>query len=103
MRPFTLAPNKERWITVQWEQSVNTDFNANLRIVAHEQANLLLKLATTLSNLHVSVHSLNARDVEDGSAVVMMTVAVNSVEHLQYIIQKLRAVPGVDDVQRTGM
>lgn len=97
------APNKERWITVRWEQSVNTDFNANLRIVAHEQANLLLKLATTLSNLHVAVHSLNARDVEDGSAVVMMTVAVNSVEHLQYIIQKLRAVPGVDDVQRTGM
>ncbi|MBQ5887161.1 MAG: bifunctional (p)ppGpp synthetase/guanosine-3',5'-bis(diphosphate) 3'-pyrophosphohydrolase, partial [Clostridia bacterium] len=97
------APNKERWITVQWEQSVNTDFNANLRIVAHEQSNLLLKLATTLSNLHVAVHSLNARDVEDGSAVVMMTVAVNSVEHLQYIIQKLRAVPGVNDVQRTGM
>ncbi len=97
------APNKERWITVQWEQAVNTEFNANLRIVAHDQVNLLLKLATTLSNLHIPVHSLNARDVEDGGAVVSMTVAVNSVDHLQYIIQKLRAVPGVDDVQRTGM
>ena len=97
------APNKERWISVQWEQAVNTEFNANLRIVAHDQVNLLLKLATTLSNLHVAVHSLNARDVEDGSAVVTMTVAVNSVEHLQYIMQKLRAVPGVDDVQRTGL
>lgn len=97
------APNKERWIAVQWEQAVNTEFNANLRIIAHDQLNLLLKLATTLSNLHVPMHSLNARDVEDGSAVVSMTVAVNSVDHLQYIIQKLRAVPGVDDVQRTGM
>ena len=97
------APNKERWIAVQWEQAVNTEFNANLRIVAHDQVNLLLKLATTLSNLHVAVHSLNARDVDGGGAVVSMTVAVNSVEHLQYIMQKLRAVPGVDDVQRTGM
>ena len=97
------SENKERWVAVQWEQSVNTEFNANLRIVANDQMNLLLKLATTLSNLHVSVHSVNARDQESGGAVVTMTIAVNSVEHLQYVIQKLRAIPGVDDVQRTGM
>ena len=102
-RDMDNAPNKERWITVQWEQAVNTEFNANLRIVAHDQVNLLLKLATTLSNLHIAVHSLNARDTESGGAVVSMTVAVNSVEHLQYVMQKLRAVPGVDEVQRTGM
>ena len=81
---------------------MNTEFNANLRIQAHDSVNLLLKIATTLSNLHIPVHSINARDQESG-AVLTMTVAVNSVEHLQYVIQKLRAVPGVDDVQRTGM
>jgi GTP pyrophosphokinase len=97
------APNKERWISVEWEQSVNTEFNANLRIEANDQVNLLLKLATTLANLHITVHSLNARDLENGGAVVSMTVAVNSVEHLQYVMQKLRAVPGVEDVQRTGI
>ena len=96
------ASNKERWVSVQWEQSLNTEFNANLHIIAHDQVNLLLKLATTLSNLHVPVHSINARDQENG-AIVSMTIAVNSVEHLQYVIQKLRAVPGVDEVQRTGM
>lgn len=96
------APNKERWINVQWEHSVNTEFNANLRIQATEQANLLLKIATTLSNLHVPVHSINARDQEVG-AVVTMTIAVNSVEHLNYVIQKLSVIPGVDEVQRTGM
>lgn len=96
------CPNKERWIAVQWEQSQTTEFNANLRITATDSVNLLLKIATTLSNLHVPVHSINARDQEIG-AVVSMTIAVGSVEHLQYIIQKLCAIPGVDDVQRTGM
>lgn len=96
------AANKERWVNVQWEQSVDTQFNANLRIIAHDQVNLLLKIATTLSNLHVPVHSINARDQENG-AVVTMTVAVNSVDHLEYVIGKLRAVPGVDDVQRTSV
>ena len=96
------APNKERWIAVNWEQAVNTEFNANLRIQATEQVNLLLKIATTLSNLHIPVHSINARDHEVG-AVVTMTIAVNSVEHLNYVMQKLSAIPGVDDVQRTGI
>ena len=99
---IALCDNKDRWVTVHWEQTVDTEFNANLRIIAHDQVNLLLKIATTLSNLHIPVHSINARDQENG-AVLAMTVAVNSVEHLQYVIQKLRAVPGVDDVQRTGI
>ena len=96
------CPNKERWITVHWEQSQTTEFNANLRIVANDSVNLLLKIATTLSNLHIPVHSINARDQEMG-ALVSITIAVGSVEHLQYVIGKLRAIPGVDDVQRTGM
>ena len=95
-------PNKDRWITVQWEQSQSTEFNANLRIVATDSVNLLLKIATTLSNLHIPVHSINARDQEVG-ALVSITIAVGSVEHLQNVIGKLRAIPGVDDVQRTGM
>lgn len=95
-------PNKDRWIAVHWEQSQSTEFNANLRIVATDSVNLLLKIATTLSNLHIPVHSINARDQEIG-ALVSITIAVGSVEHLQYVIGKLRAIPGVDDVQRTGM
>lgn len=95
-------PNRDRWIAVHWEQSQTTEFNANLRIVATDSVNLLLKIATTLSNLHIPVHSINARDQEIG-ALVSITIAVGSVEHLQYVIGKLRAIPGVDDVQRTGM
>ena len=95
-------PNRARWIAVHWEQSQTTEFNANLRIVATDSVNLLLKIATTLANLHIPVHSINARDQENG-AVVSITIAVGSVEHLQYVIGKLRAIPGVDDVHRTGM
>ncbi|MBQ8684368.1 MAG: bifunctional (p)ppGpp synthetase/guanosine-3',5'-bis(diphosphate) 3'-pyrophosphohydrolase [Clostridia bacterium] len=96
------APNRERWVTVHWEQDVDTAFHANLYIVAHDGVNLLLKLTTLLAGLHIPVHSINARDVHDG-AVVNITVSVNSVEHLQFVMQKLRAIDGVDEVQRTGL
>jgi len=100
-RNLSEAPNRERWVSVHWEQSINTEFHANLRIVAHDGNNLLLKLTTVLASMHVPMHSVNARDQEAG-AVVSMTISVNSVEHLQMVINKLCAVDGVDAVQRTG-
>ena len=96
------APNRERWVSVRWEEDVDTAFHANLYIVANNGVTLLLKLTTVLAGMHVPVHAINARDQGDG-AVVNMTIAVNSVEHLQYVMQRLRAIDGVDEVQRTGM
>ena len=95
------APNRERWVWVQWEESQKTEFHANLHITAHDSENLLLKLATTLANMHIPMHSINARDTENNSAVVTMTIAVNGVEHLQNVIDRLRAVDGVDSVERS--
>ncbi len=96
------APNRERWVWVQWEESQKTEFHANLHITAHDSENLLLKLATTLANLHIPMHSINARDTDNNGAVVTMTVAVNSVDHLQNVIDRLRAVDGVDSVERAS-
>ncbi len=92
--------NRERWVWVQWEEGQKTAFNANLRIVADNGENLLLKLATTLSNMHINVHSINARDTEDNGAVVTLTVAVNSVEHLQMVIDRLMNIEHVVRVER---
>lgn len=94
------APNRERWVWVQWETDHKSEFHANLHITAHNSENLLLRLATTLANMHIPMHSINARDTEHNGAVVTMTIAVNGVEHLHNVIERLRAVDGVDSVER---
>ncbi len=94
------SENRERWVWVQWEEGHKTNFNANLRIVADNGNSLLLKLATTLSNMHITVHSINARDTEDNGAVVKLTVEVNSVEHLQMVMDKLGTIEHVSRVER---
>ena len=92
--------NRERWVWVHWEEGQKTSFNANLRIVADSGENLLLKLATMLASHHISVHSINARDTENKGAVVTLTVAVNSVEHLQFVIDRIKSIPHVASVER---
>ncbi len=92
--------NRERWVWVQWEEEQKSAFNANLHIVADNGENLLLKLATTLANMHISVHSINARDTDDNGAIVTLTVAVNSVEHLQMVMDRLKNIQHVNSVER---
>ncbi len=94
------APNRERWVSVQWESGQKTESYATLRVVAGSGENLLLKLTTVLANMHVSVHAVNAREMEGGGAVVTLTVVVSSVEHLQMIMKKLESVDIVDRVER---
>ncbi len=95
------APNRERWVSVQWESGQKTESYATLRVVAGSGENLLLKLTTVLANMHVSVHAMNAREMEGGGAVVTLTVVVSSVEHLQMIMKKLESVDIVDRVERS--
>ena len=94
------APNRERWVSVQWESGQKTESYATLRVVAGNGENLLLKLTTVLANMHVSVHAMNAREMEGGGAVVTLTVVVSGVDHLQMIMKKLESVDIVDRVER---
>lgn len=94
------APNRERWVSVQWESGQKTESYATLRVVAGSGENLLLKLTTVLANMHVSVHAMNAREMEGGGAVVTLTVVVSGVDHLQMIMKKLESVDIVDRVER---
>lgn len=96
------APNRERWVSVQWESGQKTESYATLRVVAGSGENLLLKLTTVLANMHVSVHAMNAREMDGGGAVVTLTVVVSSVEHLQMIMKKLESVDNVDRVERSA-
>lgn len=92
--------NRERWVWVHWEEGQKTSFNANLRIIADNGDNLLLKLATMLAGHHIPVHSINARDTENNGAIVTLTVAVNSVEHLQFVMDRIKSIPHVASVER---
>ncbi len=99
-RELESAPNRERWVRVQWEAAHKSNFNANLHITAHNAENLLLRLTMTLASMRVPVHAVNARDTGEDVAIVSMTISVNSVDHLQYVMERLKEVDGVDSVER---
>ena len=51
-------------------------------------------------NMHLAVHSLNARKLKGGDSVITVTINAESVEHLKSIILKLEKIEGIYNVER---
>ena len=64
------------------------------------RSGLLLDVAQQFSAMHLSIHTLNSRELKNGSAVINATFTVNGMEHLQTVIDRLRAIKGVHSVER---
>ena len=91
-----------RWVRVYWRSDSGRGFNATLAITCIDRLSLLADISVTLSNVHVMIHAVNTRHNKDGTSVIYMTITVNNSEHLRGIIDKLKKIQDVINVERSG-
>ncbi len=96
------AAEPERWVQAHWDSGIEGDFKASLQIFATDRQGLLADITALLAQMKVAIHALNAKDPEEGEAVVFLTVAVNSLDHLQFVVSRLMKITGVERIERTG-
>ena len=96
------AAEPERWGTAHWETSVDGDFKASLQLYATNRQGLLADITTLLAQMHVMIHAINAREPHQDAVNVLLTLGVNSVEHLQTVTARLMHVPGVERIERAA-
>ena len=96
------AEEPERWVKVEWENSVKAEFKAALQIQATDRDGLLADVTAQLTAMHVTIHDFYAREPKEGTAYLSVTVGVGSVEHLQMVISRLSKIPGMQKVIRHG-
>ena len=49
------------------------------------------------------IHSMNTRTLKDSTALVYLNISVNSTEHLNSVVARLKKVDGVLDVTRANI
>lgn len=94
------APEPERWVRAHWQGEVREKFQSTLEIVADDRSGLLADVTQQLFAMHLFIHSLNSRELKDGSAVISATFTVNGLDHLQSVMDRLKGVEGVRSVKR---
>ncbi len=92
----------ERWVNVQWSDEVKETFKSTIEILAHDRAGMIADVTVALSNMHLQIHELNARELKDGYVGIHVTIAITGRDHLQNIINNLNRIDRVVSVTRTG-
>lgn len=97
----TESAEPERWVQAHWETTTEGDFKASLQIFTANRQGMLADVAAVLAQMRVMIHAINARDPEQDNVVMYITIGVNSLDHLQFIINRLLQINGVERVERS--
>ena len=95
--------NEGRWVHAEWASNVTSEkFKSTIDITSQPRDTLLADVTILLSNMHIPMHALVAKESKDHSVIlIQVTVEVNGVDQLNYLLNSLRAIKGVEDVRRT--
>lgn len=93
--------NKDRWIEVKWNtDEAKKQYNCTLDIVANDRDALFADISLTLASMRVPIHSVNARQLKNGNANIVVTISAQGTEHLKNIIYRLGKINNVISVER---
>ncbi|MBP1560101.1 MAG: bifunctional (p)ppGpp synthetase/guanosine-3',5'-bis(diphosphate) 3'-pyrophosphohydrolase [Oscillospiraceae bacterium] len=96
----------ERWIEVQWaENSINNStpiYKVTLDIVSSENLLLLAEVSKTLADMHIPVSEISVKELKNGNTGIFVTISTAGKAQLNNIIAKIKKLPNVISVDRTG-
>lgn len=99
---FEKGDQPERWVNVQWSDEVKETFKSTIEILAHDRAGMIADVTVALSNMHLPIHELNARELKDGYVGIHVTIGISGREQLQNVMANLSRIESVSSVTRTG-
>ncbi len=102
-KDISLAGEPERWVTAYWGADIKEDFKCTLSLFCLNRIGMLADISSLLASMRIMINDLSTRNTKDGRAIIMVTVSVNGVEHLNSLVSKLSKVEGVLTIERSGV
>ncbi len=92
----------DRRIDVQWgrdNESVANPYPVKLTLFCDDRAGMLKQITAVISDTNTNIRNIEARTA-NGQANIDVVLDIADLKHLQNIINGVRKIPGVHDVQR---
>ena len=96
---------RARLLDAEWEGNTMDETNsqqymAEIRIYAYDKQGLLMDLSRVFTEGQIDVKSMNVRTSKQGKATIEMGFIVHGRNELAHLIEKLRQLEGVVDIER---
>ena len=96
---------RARLIEAEWDsvsgEECSDKFEASIHIFAQDRQGLLMEVTRYLTEHGVSILGMNVRTSKQGTATITVTFCTSGRDELETVIDKLRSVKGVMDIERT--
>ncbi len=98
---INLMYEPERKIDVEWgkEEGADVAFPVKLTVFCDDRFGMLKQITAVISDSKTNIRNIGAR-TENGQANVDIVIEIEDLKHLESIIQGVRKIPGVHEVQR---
>ena len=95
--------DRHRLIDAEWQQTeeVEGKYFAEISIYANNRNGLLADISRALTEKNIDILALNTRTSKQGTATMSVSFEIRSREELQRIIDKVRTIESVIDIERT--
>lgn len=97
--------DRSRLIDAEWQadaiQNTDATYSTELRIFAMDRTGMLFDISKIFSEANINVTAINSKSHKGDRATITVCFEIRSVEQLNYVISKVRMIPGVQDVERS--
>ena len=95
--------DRHRLIDAEWQHTEDVDgkYFAEISIYANNRNGLLADISRALTEKNIDIMALNTRTSKQGTATMSVSFELRSREELQRIIDKIRTIESVIDIERT--
>jgi len=96
-----LLLNPEWKVQVKWtEDGKKGIYAVRLLISTEDRTGILADVTSAVSHIDTNIVNVNAQTVDDRYGVIDMTVEISDIHHLEEIMDYLKAIEGVREVER---
>ncbi|MFZ5974578.1 MAG: RelA/SpoT family protein [Bacillota bacterium] len=92
---------ENRKVEVSWASEMNRAYLAEIQVMAQDRTGLLMEISQLLTNMKLSVISVNARVTKNKTAIMNFSVEITDTQQLDKIIKQIRNLPDVTRVFRS--
>ncbi|MHB1125451.1 MAG: RelA/SpoT family protein [Bacillota bacterium] len=91
---------RERMIDVAWDTEFDAVYQVQIEALAMDRPQLATDIMTAIADTKTIINSVHARATRNNMATVDLKIEIRSLDHLQYIMDKVKRIRDVMEVKR---
>ncbi len=92
--------DKDRFIDVEWELSTDYVYPVDLEVIGLDRPRLVTDIMNVMMDTRTHILGINARVGKDRISNIQLNIEARNLEHLNFVLQKIRRVKDVSLVER---